>query len=60
VEASAILIVAAPVIALTVAIVMGILKKHGIEPMPDRKRQTSWETFFASSLGRPVAIDCSK
>ncbi len=28
-----------------------ILKEHGIEPAPDRKRQTSWKAFL-KSLGR--------
>ena len=30
-----------------------ILKEHGIEPAPDRKRQTTWKTFIKSHWGRP-------
>src|ERR1022692_3688479 len=32
--------------ALSDATVGNILKQHGIEPAPDRKRQTTWQTFF--------------
>jgi hypothetical protein len=28
------------------ATVGNILKQHGIEPAPDRKRQTTWQTFL--------------
>ena len=29
-----------------------VLKQHGIEPAPDRKRQTTWKTFHQITLGR--------
>jgi hypothetical protein len=28
-----------------------ILKAHGIEPAPDRKRQTTWKTFLVAYQG---------
>ena len=34
-----------------------ILKEHGIEPAPDRKRQTSWKTFIQSHWDVLAAID---
>ncbi len=34
-----------------------ILKQHGIEPAPDRKRQTSWATFLKSHWDVLAAID---
>ena len=34
-----------------------ILKEHGIEPVPDRKRQTTWKTFLKSHWDVLAAID---
>ena len=34
-----------------------VLKQRGIEPAPDRKRQTSWGTFLKSHRGVLAAID---
>jgi transposase InsO family protein len=34
-----------------------LLKQHGIEPAPDRKRQTSWKTFIKAHLDVLSAID---
>jgi transposase InsO family protein len=34
-----------------------ILKEHGIEPAPDRKRQTSWKTFIKAHWDVLAAID---
>ena len=34
-----------------------VLKKHGIEPAPDRKRQTTWKTFLKSHWDVLAAID---
>ena len=34
-----------------------ILKEHGIEPAPDRNRQTSWKTFIRSHWDVLAAID---
>ena len=34
-----------------------ILKQHGIEPAPDRKRQTTWKTFIKSHWDVLAAID---
>ncbi len=34
-----------------------ILKQHGIEPAPDRKRQTSWVTFLKAHWDVLAAID---
>jgi hypothetical protein len=34
-----------------------VLKQHGIEPAPDRKRQTSWATFIKSHWDVLAAID---
>jgi len=34
-----------------------MLKEHGIEPAPDRKRQTTWATFIKSHWDVPGAID---
>jgi len=34
-----------------------ILKEHGIEPAPDRKRQTTWKTFIKSHWDVLAAID---
>jgi putative transposase len=34
-----------------------ILKAHGIEPAPDRKRQTSWRTFLRAHWDVLAAID---
>ncbi len=34
-----------------------ILKAHGIEPAPDRKRQTTWKTFLKAHWDVLVAID---
>ena len=34
-----------------------ILKEHGIEPAPDRKRQTSWKTFLKAHWDVLAAID---
>lgn len=34
-----------------------ILKQHGIEPAPDRKRQTSWSTFLKAHWDVLAAID---
>ena len=34
-----------------------ILKQHGIEPAPDRKRQTSWKTFIKAHWDVLAAID---
>ncbi len=34
-----------------------ILKAHGIEPAPDRKRQTTWKTFLKSHWDVLAAID---
>jgi len=36
-----------------------ILKAHGIEPVPDRKRQTTWKTFIQSHWEVLGAIDFS-
>ncbi len=33
-----------------------ILKKHGIDPVPDRKRQTTWKTFLRADWGCLAAI----
>ena len=32
-------------------------KKHGIEPAPDRKRQTTWQTFLQAHWYVLAAID---
>ena len=34
-----------------------ILKEHGIEPAPERKRQTSWGTFLKAHWDSLAAID---
>ena len=34
-----------------------ILKEHGIEPAPDRKRQTTWKTFIRAHWDCLAAID---
>ena len=34
-----------------------ILKEHGIEPVPDRKRQTTWKTFLKAHWDYFAAID---
>jgi putative transposase len=34
-----------------------ILKAHGIEPAPERKRQTTWKTFLRSHWDVVGAID---
>ena len=34
-----------------------ILKEHGIEPVPDRKRQTTWKTFIKAHWDCLAAID---
>ncbi len=34
-----------------------ILKRHGIEPAPDRKRQTTWKTFVKSHWDVLASID---
>jgi transposase InsO family protein len=34
-----------------------VLKKHGIEPAPDRKRHTTWKTFIKSHWEVLAAID---
>ena len=34
-----------------------ILKDHGIEPVPDRKRQTTWKTFLRSHWDVLASID---
>ena len=34
-----------------------VLKEHGIEPAPDRKRQTTWKTFIKSHWDVLAAID---
>jgi putative transposase len=34
-----------------------ILKEHGIEPAPDRKRQTTWKTFLKAHWDVLAAID---
>jgi hypothetical protein len=34
-----------------------VMKKHGIEPAPDRKRQTTWKTFIKSHWEVLAAID---
>ena len=34
-----------------------ILKEHGIEPAPDRKRQTTWKTFIKSHWDVLASID---
>ncbi len=34
-----------------------ILKEHGIEPAPDRKRQTTWKTFLKAHWDVLGAID---
>ena len=34
-----------------------ILKQHGIEPAPDRKRQTTWKTFIQAHWDVLAAID---
>jgi putative transposase len=39
------------------ATVSNILKGHGIEPAPDRKRQTSWQTFLQAHWDVLAAVD---
>jgi hypothetical protein len=39
------------------ATVGNILKEHGIEPAPDRKRQTTWQTFLQAHWDVLAAID---
>jgi transposase InsO family protein len=39
------------------ATVGNILKGHGIEPAPDRKRQTTWQTFLQAHWDVLAAID---
>ncbi len=39
------------------ASVGNILKQHGIEPAPDRKRSTSWSTFIKAHWDALAAID---
>jgi putative transposase len=34
-----------------------ILKKHGVEPAPDRKRQTTWKTFIQAHWDVLAAVD---
>jgi putative transposase len=34
-----------------------ILRKHGVEPAPERKRQYSWSTFIKAHLGVIVGMD---
>ena len=37
--------------------VENILKEHGIEPVPDRKRQTTWKTFLKAHWDCLAAVD---
>ena len=37
-----------------------ILKRHGIEPAPDRKRQTTWRTFIKSHWDVLASIEPSE
>jgi transposase InsO family protein len=37
--------------------VANVLKRHGIEPAPDRKRQTTWRTFIKAHWDVLAAID---
>ncbi len=37
-----------------------ILKEHGIEPVPDRKRQTTWKTFLKAHWDCLAAIDFTR
>ncbi len=39
------------------ATVGNILKKHGIEPAPDRQRQTTWQTFLQAHWDVLAAVD---
>jgi hypothetical protein len=39
------------------ATVGNILKQHGIEPAPDRKRQTTWQTFLQAHWDVLAAVD---
>src|SRR5471030_697290 len=39
------------------ATVGNILKQHGMEPAPDRKRQTTWQTFLQAHWDVLAAID---
>jgi putative transposase len=39
------------------ATVGNILKQHGIDPAPDRKRQTTWQTFLQAHWDVLAAID---
>ena len=41
------------------ASIAGILKRHGIEPAPDRKRQISWQRFLKAHWESLGAIDFS-
>ncbi len=34
-----------------------ILKEHGIEPAPERKRQTTWKTFIKAHWDVLASID---
>lgn len=37
--------------------IANVLKQHGIEPAPDRKRQTTWSTFLKTHWNVLAAID---
>src|ERR1700722_18921169 len=39
------------------ATVGNILRRHGIEPAPDRKRQTTWQTFLQAHWDVLAAVD---
>jgi putative transposase len=44
-------------LAITAATVGNILKASGIEPVPDRKRQTTWQTFLHAHWDVLAAVD---
>jgi putative transposase len=44
-------------LSILTARVGNILKEHGIEPAPDRKRRTTWKTFIKSPWDVLAAID---
>src|SRR5689334_14144356 len=42
---------------LAVSTIAEILRRHGIEPAPERSRKTSWKEFLAQHWGLIVAAD---
>ena len=40
--------------------IANVLKRHGIEPAPERKRKTTWKEFLRRHWAQIIATDCFK